>query len=132
MKTLLKPFASLNEADSSFFNRKFVVLINPQTMGVLNYLDNGEMFEIFDTFAPAEKAVVSHEDAFEKLVSYISRSHQLMYLMLLLKNIFLCGLLDAAEGVDAVTGEVVPLSISKITGNHRTNCGCQFFVDKRR
>ena len=78
-------------------------------MTLINYVDNGEVFEIFDTFAPAEKAVVSHEDAFEKLVSYISLTPTYVYDSVTEKYI-LCGLLDAAEGVNAVTGEIVPLT----------------------
>lgn len=107
-ENFIEAVCKMNEADSSFFNRKFVVLINPQTMSVINYLDNGQMFEIFDTFATAEKAVVSHEDAFEKLLSYISLDPFYVYDSVTEKYI-LCGLLDATEGIDAVTGEVVSL-----------------------
>ncbi len=95
--------------ESSYFNRKFVVLINPETMGVLNYLDNGEMFEIFDTFEPAKEAVVTHEKAFEKLLSYITLTPAYVY-DVVTNQYVLCGLLDAAEGVDAITGEIVELA----------------------
>ena len=109
LEHFIKATCSMNETATSVFNRKVVVLINPETMNLLNYVDNGEVFEIFDTFAPAEKAVVSHEDAFEKLVSYISLTPTYVYDSVTQKYI-LCGLLDAAEGVNAVTGEVVPLT----------------------
>ena len=82
--------------------------MNPETMKVLNYLDNGSMFEIFDAFAPAEKAVVTHEEAFEKMVSYITLDPTYVYDEFTGKYI-LCGLLDAAEAVDAVTGEIISL-----------------------
>ena len=108
-ENFIEAVCKMNEKDSSFFNRKFVVLINPQTMAVVNYLDNGQMFEIFDTFAPAEKAMVSHEDAFEKLLSYISLEPVYVY-DTVTEQYILCGLLDAAEGIDAVTGEVVSLA----------------------
>ena len=108
-ENFIEAVCKMNEVDSSFFNRKFVVLINPQTMAVVNYLDNGQMFEIFDTFAPAEKAVVTHEAAFEKLLSYISLDPVYVY-DAFTKKYILCGLLDAAEGIDAVTGEVVSLA----------------------
>ena len=50
-------------------------------MTLINYVDNGEVFEnYFDTFIPAEKAVLSHEDAFsEKLISYISLTPTYVY-----------------------------------------------------
>ncbi|QUW22778.1 hypothetical protein JSQ81_04120 [Sporosarcina sp. Marseille-Q4063] len=109
LEHFIKATCSMDETAMSVFNRKLVVLINPDTMTLLNYVDNGEVFEIFDTFEPAEKAVVSHEDAFEKLVSYISLAPTYVYDSVTEKYI-LCGLLDAAEGVNAITGEVVPLS----------------------
>ena len=80
--------------------------MNPETMAVLNYLDNGSMFEIFDTFAPAEKAIVTHEEAFEKMIPYITLDPAYVYDELSGKYI-LCGLLDASECVDAVTGDIV-------------------------
>lgn len=109
LEHFIKATCSVDETASSAFNRKIIVLINPETMALINYVDNGEVFEIFDTFAPAEEAVVSHEDAFEKLVSYISLTPTYVYDSVTEKYI-LCGLLDAAEGVNAVTGEIVPLT----------------------
>ncbi len=97
-----------DEENPTLFNRKVVVFINPETMNVLNYLDNDSMFEIFDVFAPAEKAVVTHEEAFEKMVSYITLDPTYVYDEFTGKYI-LCGLLDAAEAVDAVTGEIISL-----------------------
>ena len=108
-ENFIEAVCRMNDTDSSFFNRKLVVLINPQTLAVVSFLDNGQMFEIFDTFAPAEKAVVSHEEAFEKLLSYISLEPTYVFDEVTGKYI-LCGLLDAAEGIDAVTGEVVSLT----------------------
>ena len=78
-------------------------------MAVIEYLDNGRMFEIFDTFAPAKKVEITHEDAFEKLLSYISLEPCYVFDEVTNKYI-LCGLLDASEGIDAITGEVVSLS----------------------
>ncbi|WP_318614129.1 hypothetical protein [Sporosarcina sp. YIM B06819] len=95
--------------NSTVFNRKVVVFIKPETMSVLNFVDNGAMVEIFDTFAPAEQAVVTHDEAFEKMVPYITLDPTYVYDELTGKYI-LCGLLDAAEAVDAVTGEVISLN----------------------
>ena len=97
-----------DEENPTLFNRKVVVFINPETMKVQNYVDNGAMFEIFDAFSPAEKAIVTHEEAFEKMVSYITLDPTYVYDEFTGKYI-LCGLLDAAEAVDAVTGEIISL-----------------------
>lgn len=95
--------------NSTVFNRKVVVFIKPDNMSVLNFVDNGAMMEIFDTLAPAEQAVITHDEAFEKMVPYITLDPTYVYDELTGKYI-LCGLLDAAEAVDAVTGEVISLS----------------------
>lgn len=91
---------------STIFKRKFVVFIKPENMSVLNFVDNGAMMEIFETFAPAEQAVVTHDEAFEKMVPYITLDPTYVYDELTGKYI-LCGLLDAAEAVDAVTGKLL-------------------------
>ncbi len=107
-ENFIEAHCNINEVDSTLFNRKVVVFMNPETMAVLNYLDNGSMSEIFDTFAPAEEAVVTHEEAFEKMVSYITLDPTYVYDGVTGKYV-LCGLLDAAEAVDAVTGEIILL-----------------------
>ena len=48
-------------------------------------------------------------EAFEKMIPYITLDPTYVYDELTGKYI-LCGLLDAAEAVDAVTGEVISLS----------------------
>ena len=75
----IQAVCQMNEENPSFFNRKVVVFINPQTMSLLNFLDNGAMFEIFDSFAPAEKAVITHAEAFEKMVPYITLDPTYVY-----------------------------------------------------
>ena len=84
--------------DPTLFNRKVVVFMNPETMKVLNYLDNGSMSEIFDAFSLPQKAVVTHEEAFEKMISYITLDPTYVYDEFAGKYI-LCGLLDAAEAL---------------------------------
>jgi len=95
--------------DSSIFDRKVVVFIDWANMKVLNYVDNGALFEIFESFTVAEEAVVTHEEAFEKLLSYISLEPTYVYDKDTEKYI-LCGLLSAMDVVDAITGEIISLS----------------------
>ena len=98
-----------NDDEAAPFKRKAVVFIDPENMSVLNFIDNEALFEIIDTFDPAEKAVVTHEEAFEELISYIGLDPTYVY-DIETGHYILCGLLDAAEGVDAVTGEIVSLA----------------------
>ncbi|AOV07168.1 hypothetical protein [Sporosarcina ureilytica] len=101
----------LSKEDATFFNRKFIVLLDPITLEVLNYMDNGELFEVFDTFTHAPDAEISHEEAFEKLLPSITLTPTYVFDLETEKYI-LCGLLAAADGIDAVTGEIIPLSDS--------------------
>jgi len=107
-ENFIEAHCEIKEENSALFNRKVVIFIAPGTMKVLNYLDNGAMYEIFDSFAHAEKAVVTHEEAFEKMISYITLDPTYVYDEIT-GTYILCGLLDAAEAVDAVTGEIISL-----------------------
>lgn len=98
-----------NDDEAAPFKRKAVVFIDPENMSVLNFIDNEALFEIFDTFEPAEEVVVTHEEAFEKLISYIGLDPTYVY-DIETEQYVLCGLLDVAEGVDAVTGEIISLA----------------------
>lgn len=105
----IEAHCKMNEENPSVFQRKLVVFIDPEQLSVMNFMDNGAMFEIFESFAPAEQEKVTHEEAFEKMISYITLDPTYLYDDLTGKYI-LCGLLDAAEAVDAVTGEIIALS----------------------
>ncbi|MCG7335593.1 hypothetical protein MHZ95_09910 [Sporosarcina sp. ACRSM] len=105
----IEAHCKMNEENPSVFQRKLVVFIDPEQLSVMNFMDNGAMFEIFESFAPAEQEKVTHEEAFEKMISYITLDPTYLYDEFTGKYI-LCGLLDAAEAVDAVTGEIIALS----------------------
>lgn len=98
-----------NDDESAPFKRKVVVFIDPVDMSVMNFIDNEALFEIIETFDRAEQVMVTHEEAFEKLISYIGLDPTYVY-DIETGMYILCGLLDAGEGVDAVTGEIVPLA----------------------
>ncbi|NYF25256.1 hypothetical protein [Sporosarcina sp. JAI121] len=107
-ESFIEAHCEIIEEVPSLFKRKVIIFMNPETMTVLNLLDNESMFEIFDAFAPAEKAVTTHEEAFEKMVPYITLDPTYVFDGFIGKYV-LCGLLDAAEAVDAVSGEVISL-----------------------
>lgn len=93
----------------ALFPRKIIVFIDPKDMTLINVMDNSDIFdEVFEEFDSAEKVTISHEEAFEKILSYITLDPVYVY-DLKEEKYMLCGLLDAAEGVDAVTGEIVSL-----------------------
>lgn len=96
------------ETDAVPFKRKVVVFIHPENMSVLNFIDNGALFDIFTTFEPTEEVAVAHEVAFEKMLPTISLDPTYVYDRQKDQYV-LCGLLDGSDAVDAVTGEVVSL-----------------------
>jgi hypothetical protein len=98
----------LVEMDFIGFKRKFIVFIEPTTFKLLNYMDNVELFSVFNSFTPAEKEMVSHAEAYEKMIPYITLDPTYVYDPELQKYV-LCGFLDAVEAVDAVTGEIISL-----------------------
>ena len=98
----------LLEKDFIGFKRKFIVFIEPTTFKLLNFMDNVELFSVFNSFEPAEKEIISHAEAYEKMMPYITLDPTYVYDPELQKYV-LCGFIDAIEAVDAVTGEIISL-----------------------
>lgn len=98
----------LVEKDFSGFKRRFIVFIEPITFKLLNFMDNVELFSVFNSFAAADKAEVTHDEAYEKMIPYITLDPTYVYDPELRKYV-LCGFLDAEEAVDAVSGEIISL-----------------------
>lgn len=90
----------------AFFNRRIVVITEAGTNRLLNYMDNSEMLAgLFEKFQLAGEPVVTEQEAFEKMMPYISLQPKYVFDPAEGRYI-LCGLLDAEECVDAVTGEI--------------------------
>ncbi|GGJ53718.1 hypothetical protein [Virgibacillus salexigens] len=87
---------------------KLTMILDASTLEPLNYTDNRILMEIFQDFKVADTPVITKKEAFEKLHNhleitpvYVYQPHQ--------KSYILCGKIECANGVDAVTGEVVNL-----------------------
>ncbi|RYG72552.1 hypothetical protein EU245_10135 [Lentibacillus lipolyticus] len=88
---------------------KVKLVIERDTLTAMNYIDQDMLYEAFKHFGIADEVVISQEDAFDKLREhlevdpvYVYDSERERYIM--------CGKLDCAYGVNAVTGEVVALN----------------------
>lgn len=101
-------FCYASNPDNSLFRPKLAVLIDRESMTVINMIDNEAMFNVFDSFTPAPPPTVDHETAFEKMVPYITLDPVYVYDKELKKYI-LCGLIDSEQAVNAITGEVLDL-----------------------
>lgn len=104
----IEAFCYTASANQEIFRPKLVTLIDRETMTVTNMIDNTAMFAMFDSFTPAPDTKIGHEEAFEKMVPYITLDPVYVYDKTQQKYV-LCGLLDSDMAVDAVTGDVLEL-----------------------
>ncbi|MGN7387935.1 hypothetical protein [Sporosarcina sp. SAFN-015] len=104
----IEAFCYTNKAENTLFRPKLALIIDRETMKVINMIDNEAMFDVFNSFTPAPEPRIDHETAFEKMVPYITLDPVYVY-DAELKKYILCGLLDSELAIDAVTGEVVEL-----------------------
>lgn len=89
--------------------RKILIMLNKDTYEVMNFLDSSEMAQLFEGFTQPRIETISQEDAFEKMVSYITLDPKYVYHQPS-GTYRLCGLLDSEEAVDAVTGDLKQLN----------------------
>jgi hypothetical protein len=104
----IEAFCYSNKPKNALFRPKLALIINRETMTVINMIDNEAMFDVFNSFAPAPEPRIDHETAYEKMIPYITLDPVYVY-DTELKKYILCGLLDSELGVNAVTGEIVEL-----------------------
>lgn len=104
----IEAFCYADDSGNTLFRPKLVVIINRESMTVINTIDNEAMFDVFDSFTPAPEPRIDHETAFEKMIPYITLDPVYVYDRDLKKYI-LCGLLDSEQAVDAVTGDILEL-----------------------
>lgn len=104
----IEAFCYADDSRNALFRPKLVVIIDRDSMTVINMIDNEAMFDVFDSFTPAPEPRIDHETAFEKMIPYITLDPVYVF-DADLKKYILCGLLDSEQAVDAVTGEIVEL-----------------------
>lgn len=89
-------------------DHKVKLIIDPDRLLPVDYIDNKELLAIFSDFQEADAAVVHKSEAFKKLWEHIEVDPVYVYDAQHGRYI-LCGKLDCAYAVDAVTGETVLL-----------------------
>lgn len=89
--------------------KKLLIMLNKDTYEVMNFMDSSEIAQLFEGFTQPRVESVSQEEAFEKMVSFITLDPK--YVFHQSSGTYkLCGLLDSEECVDAVTGELKQLN----------------------
>ncbi|GEM_PF-5848337 len=89
--------------------RKLILLLDPDTFDVLNFMDSNNMAQLFDGFTQPRIAAVTQEEAFDEMVPFITMDPVYVFNQENSKYM-LCGLLDSDQCVDAVTGELKNLT----------------------
>jgi hypothetical protein len=90
------------------FQRKMKVIIDSNSLQVVNYMDSKPILETFDQFELTDQVTITIEEAYEKLKGYIELKPYYVYDITEQKYI-LCGKVDCRYGVNASTGEVILL-----------------------
>jgi len=100
----LKP----NETDHSVIQRKVKLMVDRDTFITVSYTDTANILQQMQHFASAEPIIVSAQEAYGKLRDYIT--DEPIYVMEDSQNRYrLYGKINCAYGVDATSGEVIPL-----------------------
>lgn len=89
--------------------RKMKLILNSETLKVINYIDNEIIFDMFTSFQELEgKTAISKETALAYLSEYIEVTPEYVYDKATAKY-QLCGKVDCKYGINAITGEKVLL-----------------------
>ncbi|GAA0437729.1 hypothetical protein GCM10008983_13300 [Lentibacillus halophilus] len=88
---------------------KIKVVIERETCTAINYFDQEALYGAFQHFDQADDAVVSRDDAVAYLRPYLQMDPMYVYDSEE-DHYIMCGKLDCAYGVDAVTGDVIRLN----------------------
>ncbi|MBU5266627.1 hypothetical protein [Virgibacillus proomii] len=102
--------ATLNLVESSnrFIQPRLKVILDVNTIKVLNYVDNRFLLTIFEDFSAAKPPIISRDIAFEKLSNQIEVTPVYVYHQEL-ERYLLCGKVACRYGVDAVSEKMIDL-----------------------
>ncbi|MDL4841743.1 hypothetical protein [Aquibacillus rhizosphaerae] len=97
-----------NHQSNLVFQRKLSIMIDGENLKAVNYIDTKSMLEMFDEFQVTDQIKITREEAVEKLRPLFELKPYYVYDFQQGKYI-LCGKLDCHYGVNAGSGEVIPL-----------------------
>ncbi|MFD1039084.1 hypothetical protein ACFQ3N_11890 [Virgibacillus byunsanensis] len=102
--------ANLEPVDSGnrIIERKIKLVMDDVNFNVLNYTDNNVVLEMFQFYESAEKPTISKDEAYKKLYEHIEVTPVYVYDPKI-ESYIMCGMIDCAYGVNAVSGEVILL-----------------------
>ncbi|MBT2728113.1 hypothetical protein J7E63_14320 [Bacillus sp. ISL-75] len=99
----------LIDQESSIMQRKLMLLIDPISFKVLNYMDNEDFLEIYNECQETESITINLENAFERIKSTIDLKPVYVY-DFEQKIYVLCGRIDSDCGINAINGDLLELN----------------------
>ncbi|QTM98488.1 hypothetical protein ERJ70_03765 [Sediminibacillus dalangtanensis] len=97
-----------NNHTQRVFSRKLLVFIDADRLIPENYIDNQDLWEVFESWEVPESVTIPKEVAFEKIKGHVELEPVYVYDSSKNKYV-LCGKLDCHHGVSAADGEVIAL-----------------------
>ncbi|WP_010097365.1 hypothetical protein [Ornithinibacillus scapharcae] len=99
----------MNKDSGTIFQRKLLIIIDPDDFTVVNYLDNEAMLGMFAHFEKTVGKILTRELAYKKLKAYLQLDPRYVFDANQRKFV-LCGKLDCQYAVHAISGEIDSLS----------------------
>jgi hypothetical protein len=90
------------------FQRKLLVMIDPVSFEVLNFMDNEGFLDVWKSYTPSVDGIITREQAFTEISKTLTLTPTYVY-DFAIQQYVLCGKLDSDYGVDSVTGELIKL-----------------------
>lgn len=101
--------AELKMARNTSLDRNLKVIISRDSLQTANYWDSKFLFDVFESYAKAEEATISLDEAFEKIFEHVELTP--VYVKDPNSDLYhLCGRLDCEFVVLGTNGEIVPIS----------------------
>ncbi|WP_233522646.1 hypothetical protein [Peribacillus glennii] len=97
-----------DEQDFRVFQRKLLIIIDPNSFQAVNYMDNESLLEMIQHVQAPEKITIHKQEAFEKIRGTIELKPVYVYDLKQDKYI-LCRKMDSKYGVNASNGDMVSL-----------------------
>lgn len=98
----------LNKPELRVITRKLTVVLETDTLQPINHIDNQALLDTFQELSSAPEATITKDEAFDRLYKHIEISPIYVYDKIN-EEYILCGKIDSALAIDAVTGDLVEM-----------------------
>ncbi len=97
-----------NKPELRVITRKLTVVLETDTLQPINHIDNRALLDTFQELSSAPEATITKDEAFDRLYKHIEISPIYVYDKIN-EEYILCGKIDSALAIDAMTGDLVEM-----------------------